>query len=117
MKNNGLDYYKGHLEVGYDVNIVVFHPIYEEIFTNEGSLQGVDYCAFEGLKKKGKVESVLLKRNLTVDNIKFIGEKSRGQLVKGKPYGLMYRYISFSVTIGILNTMGGLNRPILNFSL
>ncbi len=90
-KNNGLDYCKGHISVGYDADIVIFDPDFEGTFSNEGSLQGVDYCSYEGMKKKGKVKDVFLRGEMVVENGSYIGREGQGKLIKGKPFGLMYK--------------------------
>ncbi len=90
-KNNGIDYCKGHISIGYDADLVIFDPSYKGYFTNEGSLQGVDYCSYEGMPKKGKVETVLLRGEVVVENGEYIGTQGQGKLIKGKPFGLMYK--------------------------
>lgn len=90
-KNNGLDYRKGTLAVGYDADIVIFDPAFRGVFTNEGSLQGVDYCAYEGMEKIGRVDTVLLRGKVTVNDGKFTGEMGQGQLIAGQPFCGMYR--------------------------
>lgn len=90
-KINGLDQQKGHIGIGYDADLVIFDPDYEGIITAEGNLQGVDYCPYEGMGKKGRVEQVYLRGRLTVEEGHFIGEKGQGQFIKGKPFGLCYR--------------------------
>ncbi len=93
-KNNGLDYCKGHIGVGYDADIVIYDPSKISIISNETSLQGVDYNSFEGMEQIGRVEKVLLRGQLIVDNGKYIGHKGQGQFVPGKAYGLCYEGIS-----------------------
>lgn len=90
-KNNGLDYCKGVLAVGYDADIVIFDPEYRGVFTNKGSLQGVDYCSYEGMAKSGRVDTVLLRGKVAVKDGEFIGEQGQGKLIPGQPFGTMYR--------------------------
>lgn len=90
-KNNGLDYCKGALAVGYDADIVIYDPDYRGVFTNEGSLQGVDYCSYEGLEKIGQVDTVLLRGQVTVKGGEYIGAKGQGKLIPGQPFCGMYR--------------------------
>jgi len=89
-KNNGLGDRKGHIGVGYDADIVLYDPSKKVTISNETSLQGVDYNSYEGFEQKGKVEKVLLRGNIIVDDGKFVGEKGDGEFIKGKPYGLCY---------------------------
>ncbi len=90
-KINGLDYRKGHIGIGYDADIVIFNPDKVGVITAEGSLQGVDYSPYEGMKKIGTVEQVYLRGKLMVEDGKFIGKKGQGKFIKGKPFGLCYR--------------------------
>lgn len=89
-KNNGLGDCKGHIGVGYDADIVLYDPNQRSTISNETSLQGVDYNSFEGMEQKGKVDKVLLRGQLIVDDGKYIGEKGQGKFIKGKPFGLCY---------------------------
>jgi dihydropyrimidinase len=90
-KNNGIDYCKGAIAVGYDADIVLYDPSGESIIANKNSLQGVDYTPYEGMTQFGHVEKVWLRGELIVDGGKYVGNSGQGKLVKGKPYGLMYR--------------------------
>lgn len=89
-KINGLFPRKGTIAVGSDADIVIFDPSWKGIMTVENSLQGVDYCAFEGMEQIGRVEKVYLRGKLTVENNKFIGKEGQGEFIKGDPFGLAY---------------------------
>ena len=52
-KINGLTT-KGHIEVGYDADLVVFDPEYTGVMSAKNNLEGVDYCPFEGFEQKGR---------------------------------------------------------------
>lgn len=90
-KNNGLDYCKGSIDVGYDADIVIFDPLYRGVFSNEHSLQGTDYCTYEGMEQKGQVDTVLLRGQVVVKENKYCGQKGQGKMIFGKAYGTMYR--------------------------
>lgn len=90
-KINGIFPQKGTISIGSDADIVIFDPEYHGVMTAEGSLQGVDYCPFEGLEQIGRAETVLLRGRVTVDGGKFIGSKGQGKFVPGKPFGLAYQ--------------------------
>jgi len=92
-KINGISHRKGHVGVGYDADVVIFNPDWRGIISNENSLQGVDYSPYEGMEQIGKVEKVFLRGKLIVDNGHYVGEKGQGELIKGKPFGLMYQEI------------------------
>jgi dihydropyrimidinase len=95
-KNNGLGHRKGHIGVGYDADIVLYDPSKSLVVSNKTSLQGVDYNSFEGFKQIGRVEKVLLRGQLIVDDGKYIGQKGQGEFIPGKAYGLCYDGIKSS---------------------
>lgn len=90
-KNAGLDYCKGFIASGYDADIVIYDPNGKSIVSNNDMIQGVDYCAYEGMEQIGKIDKVLLRGNLVYSDGKYIGEKGSGKFIKRKPYGMMYR--------------------------
>lgn len=90
-RNNGLDYCKGFIEVGYDADIVIYDPDYTGVISNNDSLHGVDYSPYEGMEQKGKVDTVFLRGSTVVEDGNYIGNKGDGKLIKGKPFGTMYR--------------------------
>lgn len=89
-KINGLFPRKGHICIGGDADIVIFDPDFKGVMSVEGSLQGVDFCAYEGMEQIGRVEKVFLRGKLTVDGGKFIGTPGQGEFIRGKPFGLVY---------------------------
>lgn len=89
-KFNGLFDRKGHIGIGYDADIILFDPSYEGVISVKDSLHGVDYSTFEGMKQKGKVQKVLLRGKVTVDNGKFVGSKGQGRFIAGKAFGAAY---------------------------
>ena len=90
-RNNGIGYCKGSLSIGYDADVVICDPDYRGVFTNEGSLQGVDYCSYEGMEKIGQVDTVLLRGSVVVRNGEYVGEKGQGKLIAGQPFTGMYQ--------------------------
>lgn len=90
-KNNGLDYCKGSIAIGYDADLVIFDPNVRGVFTNADSLHGVDYCPFEGMEKIGRIETVLLRGNVVVSDGEYVGNRGDGKLIPGKPFGTMYQ--------------------------
>lgn len=89
-KINGLDHRKGHIGIGLDADIVVYDPDYQTTISNETSHHGVDFNIYEGFKQIGKVDQVLLRGNLVVDNGDYIGEKGQGTFIPGMPFGICY---------------------------
>lgn len=90
-RNNGIGYCKGSLSIGYDADVVIYDPDYRGVFTNEGSLQGVDYCSYEGMEKIGQVDTVLLRGSVVVKGGEYVGEKGQGKLIAGQPFTGMYQ--------------------------
>ena len=90
-KINGLFPRKGHICVGADADIVVFDPDFKGVMSVKNSLQGVDYCTYEGMEQIGRVEKVFLRGKLTVDDGEFIGRLGQGEFIKGQPFGLAYQ--------------------------
>ena len=89
-KINGLFPQKGNLAVGSDADVVIWDPTYKGTISIENSLQGCDYCAFEGFEQIGRADKVFLRGELVADAGKYVGEKGSGKFVPGKPYGLCY---------------------------
>lgn len=89
-KINGISHRKGDIAPGLDADLIVFDAEYKGVMSNENSLQGVDYCAFEGMEQVGRVEKVFLRGKLIVNDAKYIGTKGEGELIKGKPFGSSY---------------------------
>lgn len=90
-KINGLFPQKGSLCVGADADIVIFDPNYTGTFTVDDMLHDVDYCSYEGMEQIGRVDTVLLRGKTVVEKSKYIGQNGDGQLLRGTPFGLMYR--------------------------
>ncbi len=90
-KNNGIDHCKGAIAPGFDADVVLYDPAGSSTIQAADSLQGVDYSPYEGMRQTGRVEKVWLRGQITVEEGKFTGKNGQGQLVRGKPFGLMYR--------------------------
>lgn len=90
-KINGLFPRKGHIMVGADADIVIFDPAWKGVMSAANSLHGIDYCSFEGMEQSGRVEKVILRGKLTVDDGKFVGKPGQGEFIKGEPFGLAYQ--------------------------
>jgi len=87
---SGIGHVKGRVGVGHDADIVIYDPEGEYIITNETRLHGVDFDPYEGFVQKGRVDTVLLRGETLVKDGEFIGDKSGGAFVPGKPYGAAY---------------------------
>ncbi len=73
---------KGTIAVGSDADIVIFDTEKEHTFTLENQHMNVDYCAYEGKKIKGKVETVLSRGRVVIENGECLVEKGSGQFIK-----------------------------------
>lgn len=73
---------KGTIAVGSDADIVIFDTEKEHTFTLEAQHMNVDYCAYEGKTIKGKVETVLSRGRVVIENDECLVEKGSGQFIK-----------------------------------
>jgi dihydropyrimidinase len=73
---------KGTIAVGSDADIVIFDTEKEHTLTLEAQHMNVDYCAYEGKKIKGKVETVLSRGRVVIEKGECLVEKGSGQFVK-----------------------------------
>ena len=80
---------KGSLVVGGDADIVIFDPEAEGVVSVKTSKHNVDYSAYEGMKLKGRPESVLLRGKFAVRDGKYVGEQGPGRFVTRGPSGKM----------------------------
>jgi dihydropyrimidinase len=89
-KVNGLFPKKGQISIGSDADLVLFDPTWNGVMSVKNSLQGSDYCAYEGMEQKGRVEKVFLRGELVVTGGAYVGKKGQGQFIKSAPFGLCY---------------------------
>lgn len=73
---------KGTIAVGSDADIVIFDPEKEHTFGVEHEHMNVDYSAYEGWKVKGKVETVLSRGRVIIENGEHTGKQGDGQFLK-----------------------------------
>ncbi len=73
---------KGTIAVGSDADIVIFDTEKEHTFGVEHEHMNVDYSAYEGKKIKGKVETVLSRGRVVIENGECLVEKGSGQFIK-----------------------------------
>ncbi|MDP2089138.1 MAG: dihydropyrimidinase [Flavobacteriaceae bacterium] len=81
---------KGTIAVGSDADIILFNPNAKHSISVDTHHMNVDYSAYEGWKLTGKVETVLLRGQVAIDN---------GECTVKKGYG---KYIKRSKLTGIL---------------
>jgi dihydropyrimidinase len=73
---------KGTIAVGSDADIVIFDPEKEHTFGVEAEHMNVDYSSYEGWKVKGKVETVLSRGRVVIENGEHKGKAGDGQFLK-----------------------------------
>lgn len=73
---------KGTIAVGSDADIVIFDPEKEHTFGVENEHMNVDYSSYEGWKMKGKVETVLSRGRVVIENGEHTGKQGDGQFLK-----------------------------------
>lgn len=89
-KINGIYPRKGTLAVGSDADIVIFDPRYEGVIRLADNPNGVDYNLYEGRRQSGRVETVLLRGQVVVENAKFVGRYGQGQFIPASMYASGY---------------------------
>ncbi len=73
---------KGTIAVGSDADIVIFDPEKEHTFGVEHEHMNVDYSSYEGWRVKGKVETVLSRGKVVIENGEHVGKQGDGQFLK-----------------------------------
>src|SRR3954466_12887766 len=73
---------KGTIAVGSDADIVIFDPEKEHTFGVENEHMNVDYSSYEGWRVKGKVETVLSRGRVVIENGEHTGKAGDGQFLK-----------------------------------
>lgn len=75
---------KGILQPGSDADIVIINPNDKEILTKSEMKSAVDYTAYEGMEIECKIDIVMQRGNIIVENNKFLGKKGDGNFLKRK---------------------------------
>jgi dihydropyrimidinase len=73
---------KGTIAVGSDADIVIFDPNKEHTFGVDAEHMNVDYSSYEGWTVKGKVETVLSRGRVVIENGEYTGHAGDGQFLK-----------------------------------
>jgi dihydropyrimidinase len=73
---------KGTIAVGSDADIVIFDPDREHTFGVANEHMQVDYSSYEGWKVKGKVETVLSRGRIIIENGEHTGKQGDGRFLK-----------------------------------
>ena len=73
---------KGTIAVGSDADIVIFDPEKEHTFGVDTEHMNVDYSSYEGWAVKGKVDAVLSRGRVIIENGEHTGKSGDGQFLK-----------------------------------
>nr|MBA4184054.1 amidohydrolase family protein [Acidobacteriota bacterium] len=73
---------KGTIAVGSDADIVIFDAEKEHTFGVAHEHMNVDYSSYEGWTLKGKVETVLSRGRVVIENGEHKGKAGDGQFLK-----------------------------------
>jgi dihydropyrimidinase len=73
---------KGTIAVGSDADIVIFDPEKEHTFGVDAEHMNVDYSSYEGWKVKGKVDTVIQRGCVVIENGEHKGKAGDGQFLK-----------------------------------
>ena len=73
---------KGTIAVGSDADIVIFDPEKEHSFGVENEHMNVDYSTYEGWILKGKVETVLSRGRVIIEDGEHTGKQGDGRFIK-----------------------------------
>jgi dihydropyrimidinase len=73
---------KGTIAVGSDADIVVFDHNKEQTISASTHHMNVDYSAYEGMKIKGVVDTVMSRGKVIIEAGKYIGKAGEGQFIR-----------------------------------
>ena len=73
---------KGVIQPGSDADIVIYDPAAVQVLSAATHHMNVDYSAYEGLQVTGKVQTVLSRGRVIVDDGEYYGEPGHGQFLK-----------------------------------
>lgn len=76
---------KGAIAVGSDGDIVVFDPAHRGTISASGHSMSVDYSAFEGWERQGRVDDVTVRGRVVVRQSAFVGTPGHGQFLAREP--------------------------------
>ena len=73
---------KGAIAVGSDADLVIYDPDYRGNISAASQYTNCDYNAFEGIAIEGRPSAVTVRGKVQVRDGKFVGERSRGRLLR-----------------------------------
>jgi dihydropyrimidinase len=81
----GLFPQKGCIAVGSDADLVIYDPSYRGTISTKTHSMNVDNSVFEGWEMDGRPSLVTVRGKIQVRDGKFVGDGSRGKLLRRKP--------------------------------
>lgn len=85
----GLYPLKGSLESGTDADILIFDPKAESVLSNDTCHTAAGYTPYDGMKVKGRAETVILRGEIILNDGEFLGKRGHGKFL---PAGLPGAY-------------------------
>ncbi len=73
---------KGVIQPGSDADIVLYNPNHPWTISVDNHHMNIDYSAYEGVTVPGKVETVLSRGQVVVENETYLGKKGDGKFVR-----------------------------------
>ena len=73
---------KGEIAPGSDADLVIFDPEQETLLSAETQATLSDYNPYEGQVVQGRIETVLLRGSIIVDQGSFVGSRGQGQFLR-----------------------------------
>jgi dihydropyrimidinase len=73
---------KGTIAVGSDADIVIFDPDQEQTISAATHHMNVDYSAYEGMKIRGAIKTVLSRGQVIIEDGKYTGRAGDGQFLR-----------------------------------
>jgi dihydropyrimidinase len=72
---------KGAILPGSDADIVIYDPTATQVLSVQTHHMNVDYSAYEGMRVTGRVETVLSRGSLVIDNGSYVGSTGHGKFL------------------------------------
>lgn len=82
---SGLHPKKGTIAPGSDADIVIYDPTASRTLSAARHHMNLDYSVFEGTRIAGRVETVLLRGKIVVEQEEFVGSRSDGRFLERGP--------------------------------
>lgn len=74
--------HKGDISINKDADIVIWDPVGKNTISVNNLHENVDYSPFEGFTVNGKLEMVIIRGNIVLENDKILVDKTFGKYVK-----------------------------------